>query len=66
GRIVEMEIVPDTQLLEASANGDATRCTKNGDHDNFIAVKDFTLEHLPKEIRHKCVADYVLAESKTT
>ncbi|XP_055863108.1 uncharacterized protein LOC129922177 [Biomphalaria glabrata] len=66
GRMVEMEIVPDTQLPEASANGDATRCTKNGDHDNFIAVKDFTLEHLPKEIRHKCVADYVLAESKIT
>ncbi|KAI8749332.1 hypothetical protein BgiMline_028655 [Biomphalaria glabrata] len=73
GRMVEMEMVPDTEFLEASVNEDflfldLDKCPKNGynDHANFIAVKEFTLQHLPKEIRHKCVADYILAESKTT
>ncbi|KAH9498683.1 hypothetical protein Btru_004537 [Bulinus truncatus] len=70
GRMVEMELIPDS--LETSINEDAIfldldKCPKNGynDHVNFIPVKEFTLNHLPKEIRLQCVANYILAESRT-
>ncbi|CAL1543902.1 unnamed protein product [Lymnaea stagnalis] len=69
----ENALSPGTDSFEAYINEDAIfldldKCPKNGynDHADFIAVKEFSIKNLPAEIRLACVADYILAESKTT
>ena len=42
------------------------RCRKSHDHDRFVLVKDLKLHHLPKEVRHPGILDFVKWQAKRT